>query len=196
MKNDFYVLGIGTSSGALQSLSEFFNELDENVPFAIVLVTHLQEDYRDKLDEILHDKTKMHIEKLTTDMPLKKGTLYVLPENRYVKVENGILRVTPAIPGNDAQAIDIFLKSLASDFKERAIGMILSGTGKDGVQGIREINEKGGEVLVQEPYSALYQSLPRLAIKVDHPDKILPSVRLAGWLNKKYSGATPRGKAV
>lgn len=186
MEKDFFVLGIGASLGGLQSLSEFFETLDATLPFAIVLVTHLQADSRSKLDDILHNKTNMQVQRIDQDTPIRKGVVYVLVEELLVTVENGMLCVRPA-EGKTGQAIDIFFESLADNYKERAIGIILSGTGKDGLAGSQKISEAGGQILVQEPFSALYQSLPRLIIKDDHPDKVLPAARLASWLNKNYS---------
>lgn len=185
MEKDYYVLGIGASSGGLQSLSEFFNTLDATLPFAIVLVTHLQVDSRDKLEEILHSKTSMQVQKLDRDTAIKTGFVYVPAEQVSVTIENAVLCVRDD-EGDDSNTIDIFLESLADNFKERAIAIILSGIGRDGLAGAKKISKKGGQVLVQEPFSALYQSLPRLVIKDDHPDKVLPAARLASWLNRKY----------
>lgn len=185
MEKDFYVVGIGASSGGLQSLSEFFSTLDANLPFAIVLVTHLQADSRSKLDEILHSKSNMQVQRLDRDTAIKSGVIYVPANHLSVTIENATFCVSDK-EGDDSNAADIFLESLADNFKERAIGIILSGIGKDGLAGAKMISKNGGQVLVQEPFSALYQSLPRLVIKDDHPDKILPAARLASWLNRKY----------
>lgn len=185
MEKDFYVLGIGASLGGLQSLSEFFNTLDATLPLAIVLVTHLQADSRSKLDEILDSKTNMQVQRLDRDTAIRKGVVYVLAEQLSATIENEMLCVRDN-EGDAGNTIDIFLESLADNFKERAIGIILSGIGRDGLAGAKRISKKGGKVLVQEPFSALYQSLPRLIIKDDHPDKILPAARLANWLNKEY----------
>lgn len=185
MEKDLYVLGIGASLGGLQSLSEFFNTLDATLPLAIVLVTHLQADSRSKLDEILDSKTNMQVQRLDRDTAIRKGVVYVLAEQLSATIENEMLCVRDN-EGDAGNTIDIFLESLADNFKERAIGIILSGIGRDGLAGAKRISKKGGKVLVQEPFSALYQSLPRLIIKDDHPDKILPAARLANWLNKEY----------
>jgi chemotaxis response regulator CheB len=183
MQNDFYVLGIGMSAGGLQSLNEFFTNLHNDLPLSIILVTHLQEDYREKLFDILHSKTNMQVEQLDSDVQIQRGCIYVLAAHLQAEVEDGVLKVKPALAKH---AIDSLLSSLGRHYRERAIGMILSGTGTDGAKGLLDISENGGQVLIQEPFSALYQSLPRLAIKVDHPDKILPPIRLAGWINKKF----------
>lgn len=185
MEKDYYLVGIGASSGGLQSLSEFFNTLDATLPLAIVLVAHLQADSRSKLDEILHSKTSMQVQRLDRDTAIRKGVVYVLAEQLSATIENAMLCVRDN-DGDESNTIDIFLESLADNFKERAIGIILSGIGRDGLAGAKRISKMGGKVLVQEPFSALYQSLPRLIIKDDHPDKILPAARLANWLNREY----------
>ena len=194
MEKEFYVVGIGASSGGLQSLSEFFSTLDATLPFAIVLVTHLQADSHGKLDEILHSKSSMKVQRLDRDTAIKRGVIYVPVGHLSVTIENSMLCVSDKA-GNESNTADIFLGSLADNFKERAIGIILSGTGKDGLAGAKRISKNGGQVLVQEPFSALYQSLPRLVIKDDHPDKILPAARLASWLNRKYGVVKDMGNS-
>jgi chemotaxis response regulator CheB len=183
MKRNYYLLGIGMSAGGLQSLAEFLDTFDGNLPLAIILVSHLQPNFRGKLLEILGSKTSMHITTVQEDTELQQGTIYIIGDGLEAIVAHNWLKVNPAGPGN--HIIDKLLSSLAVDQAELTIGMILSGTGIDGAQGLKMISEAGGEVLVQEPFSALYQSLPRLAIKVDHPDKILPPLRLAKWINRK-----------
>lgn len=194
MEKEYYVLGIGASSGALQSLSEFFNTLDATLPFAIVLVTHLQLDSRRHLEDILLKKTRMKVRRLDRDMPITKGIVYILDEQLSVTIEEAMLCVRIK-QGDTNNTIDTFLISLAENFKEQAIGIILSGTGRDGLEGAKTIGAKGGKVLVQEPFSALYQSLPRLIIKGDHPDKILPAASLASWLNRKYGVVKDSGSS-
>ena len=188
MKRDFYILGIGMSAGGLQAVSEFFSRFNPDLPVAIVLATHLQESHHAKLLDILSHKTGMTVETVTADTRLQKGLIYVIGAGlKAVAVQNW-LKVSPADPG--ARTIDVLFNSLALEGGSLLIGMILSGTGNDGAEGLKAISEAGGQVLVQEPFSALYQSLPRLAIKTDHPDKILPPIRLATWINKKL--ATPQ----
>lgn len=179
-----YVLGIGAASGAQQSLTELFAALDSNLPIAIVLVSHVSADYLKKIDETLHRKTHMKIIRLEADTKIEKGNVYILAEGFIVKVKNGLLKVSPRT-ADHAPIIDIFFESMAENYKTGAIGLILSGRGKDGVAGANKISELGGRILVQEPFSALYQSLPREVVRLDHPDKVLPAVRLAAWINKE-----------
>ncbi|WP_367867813.1 chemotaxis protein CheB [Pedobacter sp. WC2423] len=183
--NRFYVLGIGASTGAQQSLSEFFNTLDSDLPVAIIFVSPMHDDYLKKTEEILHHKTKMKISILEEDMTIEKGNVYLIPEKFVLRTECGRLKVMPRKLVNE-NIIDIFFESLANDYRELAVGIILSGRGKDGVKGAMKISNQGGCVLVQEPFSALYQSLPREVVKVDHPYKVLPAVRLAALVNQKF----------
>jgi chemotaxis response regulator CheB len=185
MMSRLNVLGIGAASGAQQSLTEFFAGLDSDLPIAVVLVSHVAADNLKKIEETLHRKTSMKIIRLEGDTKIEKGNVYLLAEGFIVKVKNGLLKVSPQT-ANDTPIIDIFFESLAEDYKSGAIGIILSGKGKDGVVGAIKISEHGGRILVQEPFSALYQSLPREVVKVDHPDKVLPAVRLAAWVNKEF----------
>jgi chemotaxis response regulator CheB len=185
MSDECYVVGIGTAIGGQQPLNEFFIALDADLPIAIVLVSHTQAHYLKKIEETLRQKTRMKIVTLEQDLLIEKGTVYILPEKFSVRTKGGVLQVTPRRSA-DENIIDIFFESLAMDYKEMAVGIILSGKGKDGVNGALKISSSGGHVFVQEPLSALYQSLPREVIKVDHPEKVLPAVRLAALINKQY----------
>lgn len=183
--SECYVVGIGAATGAQQSLNEFFIALDSDLPIAIVLISHAQADYLKKIEEALSQKTRMKIVRLEEDLIIEKGTVYILPEKFSVSIVGGVLKVMPRSSANE-NIIDIFFESLAREYQETAVGIILSGKGKDGVNGALKISSLGGHVFVQEPFSALYQSLPREVIKVDHPEKVLPAVRLAILINKQY----------
>jgi len=180
-----YVVGIGAATGAQQSLNEFFIALDSDLPIAIVLISHAQADYLKKIEEALFQKTRMKIVRLEEDLVIEKGTVYILQEKFSVSIGSGVLKVTFRRSANE-NIIDIFFESLAREYQEMAVGIILSGKGKDGVNGALKISTSGGRVFVQEPFSALYQSLPREVTKVDHPEKVLPAVRLAVLINKQY----------
>jgi chemotaxis response regulator CheB len=192
MKYDYYIMGIGMSAGGLQSVAEFFTAFNPELPLAIILATHLENSHHENLLEILRKKTKMAVEHIQNDTEVQKGKVYVIGAAREAILEESFIRISE--PKRDNHNIDTLLSSIAACCGKRSIGMILSGTGTDGAAGLKAISDAGGRVLVQEPFSALYQSLPRLAIKVDHPDKVLPPLRLASWINREIGSSLPKAE--
>lgn len=178
MHNDTYIVGIGASAGGHQAIREFFRCIPANFPGAIVVVTHLLRNYKSALAPIISRYTKLKVQKLDGITRPQAGHVYVLPEDVFVIINNGLLYLKPRPENNINKAIDIFLESLAVDQKEKAIGVILSGMGNDGTRGALKLYEQGGDVLVQEPASASFDSMPVSVIAKDHPDYILPPKKL------------------
>lgn len=180
LREDMFVVGIGASAGGHAALQEFFEHLPKDLPAAFVVVTHLLRAHNSRLDKILSAHTKMNVTKLTRITALQAGEVYVLPENAFVKLKKGFLLLQErGIDKIRNNAIDLFFKSLAEEKKEKSVGVILSGMGSDGAEGALTIFEHGGDVLVQEPSTAQFTSMPWAAIIKDHPDYILPPSKLA-----------------
>jgi two-component system, chemotaxis family, protein-glutamate methylesterase/glutaminase len=176
MKNQpQFVVGIGASAGGHHALQEFFEEIPAGLPAAFVIVMHLLRDHHSMLTEIMSKYVVMPVERIHGIVVPEAGRVYVMPENVLLEIRQGILYLTPR-PDDYAwnQAINVFFTSLAHDQRDRAIGVILSGMGSDGAAGSLMLYRHGGEVLVQEPASAQYDSMPRATIQMDHPDFVLP----------------------
>jgi two-component system, chemotaxis family, protein-glutamate methylesterase/glutaminase len=179
-KKGFFVAGIGASAGGLQALREFFIHVNTELPVAFVVVTHLFRDHRSELSNIISRFTKMPVERVAGPMPVEAGKIYVMPEDVVLEIHDSYLHVIPRLSGEVInRAIDIFFTSLAADQKQNAIGIILSGMGSDGTKGAQAIYKYGGEVLVQEPDSTPFNSMPCATIMHDHPDAVLPPKQLA-----------------
>ena len=181
--NQLFIVGIGASAGGHDALKGLFEHLSPNLPAAYVVVTHLLRTHYSHLSNIIARYTTMpvvRINGLTTVLP---GQVYVLPENVVIKIRNGIIRPEqrPAEAGIN-RSIDIFFESLAEDQTDKAIGVILSGMGSDGAKGVMKIHEMGGAVMVQEPASADFSSMPWAAIIKDNPDFIVPPPQMASKL--------------
>ena len=150
-EKEVYVIGIGASAGGLQALEAMFSTIpQDNV--AYVIVQHISSEYRSLLTEILEQYSA-----------LKELTI---EQNRF--------KLTDKTNLNRSQTIDTFFTSLAQDKKQRAIGVILSGTGTDGTKGVEAIKKEGGLVLVQDPTTARFDGMPRSAINSGYTDYILP----------------------
>lgn len=179
MENDCYVVGIGASAGGMEALRTFFSQLPPNLPAAFVVITHLMREHRSILDSYLRDKTEMAVVRCDHDMGIEPGMVYVLPENTHVTIRQRILRVHPRSNEIINHAIDIFLSSLATDCGSKAIAVVLSGRGSDGLEGSRKVSANGGTVLVQSPESAYAGDMPQAIITGDHPREISSPGHLA-----------------
>ena len=174
---DFHIVGIGASAGGLAAFETFFRAIpaETRPDMAFILVQHLAPDYKSILSELIKNYTRMDIFEVTDGMTVMPGCVYVIPPNYDMALLNGTLHLlTPATPHGHRLPIDFFLKSLAQDKRERAICIILSGTGTDGTLGAREVKGEGGMVMVQTPESTEYNGMPHSAIATGVVDYILP----------------------
>src|SRR5204863_4478305 len=142
-----HVVGIGASAGGLEALERLFAKVPAQTGFAFVVIQHLSPDFKSLTDELLARRTVVPVLRVEDGMEAERDTIYLLPPKKDMIVANGRLLLTDKDP---AQAmtlpIDRFFRSLAQDAGDRAIGVILSGTGSDGSRGIRDIHEAGGLV--------------------------------------------------
>jgi len=196
MKNaPHYIVGIGSSAGGHRALEEFFHDIPAGLPASFVVVTHLLRDHRSMLKEIMEKYVVMPVERIHGIVVPEAGHVYVMPEDVLLEIRQGILYLTPR-PENYVwnQAINVFFTSLAQDQHEHAIGVILSGMGTDGATGSLMLYRHGGEVWVQEPASAQYDSMPKATIRTDHPNLVLPprelGHRLATMLQRNRRAST------
>ncbi|MET3107606.1 two-component system CheB/CheR fusion protein [Oxalobacteraceae bacterium GrIS 2.11] len=163
----FPVVGIGASAGGLAAFEAFFSGMptDADPGMAFVLVQHLAPDYKSMLSEIIQRFTRMHVCEVQDGMKVEPNCAYIIPPNRELVLLNGSLRLTePSAPRGHRLVIDSFFISLAEDQHERAIGIILAGTGADGTAGIRAIKAEGGMVIAQTLESTEFDGMPRSAI--------------------------------
>lgn len=154
---------------------------------AVVIIQHLDPANPSALPELLQRKTALPVCTAGDGMPVAPGHVYVIPPNTDLSILHGTLHLLePIAPRGLRLPIDFFLRSLADDQRERAIGIVLSGMGSDGVFGLRAIKEKGGLTLAQAPADAISDSMPRSAIEAGVTDIIAPAAelpaRIAGFL--------------
>lgn len=158
------VIGIGASAGGLEAIQELVDHLGERRDVAFVIVQHLSPDFRSLMGELLSRHTNKRIERIEDGMPVEADTLYLIPPRQNLVLEAGRLRLTEQVQGEIPKPIDIFFRSLADERGERAVGVILSGTGSDGSRGAQEIRAAGGLVVVQTPDLAAFDGMPQAAI--------------------------------
>jgi len=186
-ENNFFVVGIGASAGGLRALESFFENMPTDSGAAFVVIQHLSPDFKSLMKELLERRTRMEIYRVTDGMVLAANSIYLIPPGKNLIVEHNQLRLWEQEERNKHGLnfpIDIFLESLAKSYADRAIGIILSGTGSDGTHGLRAINEAGGFAMVQDPLSAEFDGMPRTAIATGVVDQILSPQALAQVVNQ------------
>ena len=171
----FPIVGIGASAGGLAAFESFFSGLSKDEPpgMAFVLVQHLAPDHKSMLSELIRRYTAMPVFEVEDSMRVAVNSIYIIPPNHDMALLGGSLQLLdPGAPRGQRLPIDFFFKSLAADLHERAIGIVLSGTGSDGSLGVCAIKDAGGMVMAQTPESTEFDGMPRSAIAtglVDYP---------------------------
>ncbi len=167
-------IGIGASAGGLEALEVFFSSMPSNSGLAFIVVQHLSPDYKSLMVELLSKRTQMMVFRAESGMRVETNCIYLIPPKKNLKIFHGKLILSEQDYSKGINLpIDIFLHSLADDQGEKAIAIILSGTGSDGMRGIRAIKESAGMVMVQSQESAKFDGMPRSAISTGLPDFIL-----------------------
>lgn len=175
---DFFVVGIGASAGGIQALEEFFSHISDHPNAAFVAVQHLSPDFRSMMSEILQRKTAMLVKQVEEGMKIEPGIVYVMPPGKNLMLQDQKFYLLDR-SSHLNYPINLFFESMAKDFAERAIGVVLSGGGSDGTDGLQYISRAGGVALVQTPESAQFGSMPVNAVSSGIVDKILPPKELA-----------------
>lgn len=173
--NDFNVVGIGASAGGVDAIFEFFNNLPDNPGMAFIIVRHIKRDAESNLKVLLQKYTKLTVKDIETGDSIDINTVYILPPNKKVAIRDERLLLFHR-PEEEIKniAIDYFYFSMAKEIREKSIAVILSGTGSDGVEGVKAIEKAGGTVFVQDPRTAMFPVLPNNLIANDHPDFVMP----------------------
>ena len=194
----FPIVGIGASAGGLSAFEAFFLNMPENtqVNMAFVLVQHLSPTYKSLLPEIIQRHTTMKVYEVLDGIIVQPNSVYIIPPNYDMAFLQGSLQLMKLIKRDKQRLpIDFFFKSLAMDQRELAIGIILSGAGSDGSQGLRAIKDEGGMVMPQAPEGLEFDSMPRTAIETGLVDFVLPveqmPSKLINYVNHAYGKLAP-----
>ena len=189
----FPIVGIGASAGGLAAFEAFFSgmpaDADESGKpiagpgMAFVLVQHLAPDHKSILTDLIRRYTRMQVFEVEDGMTVQPNCAYIIPPNRDMAFLNGALQlIEPSAPRGQRLPIDFFFRSLALDQRERAICVVLSGTGSDGTQGVRAIKSEGGMAMAQSPDSTEYDGMPGSAIATGLIDYELPPAKMPAQL--------------
>ena len=174
------VAGLGASAGGVEALGAFFAGLPEIDGVAFVVVLHLPPDEESRLADVLQSGLPLPVAQVTEAVAIEPGHVYVIPPDRNLLARDGRLVLEPI---EDVRVrrrpIDHFFRTLAHAYGERAVGVVLSGTGANGTVGVRAVKEAGGMILAQDPADAAFDEMPRTAIAAGVVDAVGPAGALA-----------------
>lgn len=198
---DFPVIGIGASAGGLDAFGKFFSNMPVDTGMSFVLIQHLDPTHASNMVELLKRYTKMPVHEATNDIKLEQNHVYMIPPNRNMTITDRTLKLLEQFerPGI-MHSIDLFFRSLANDLKEKAICVILSGTGTDGSLGAKAVKSELGMVMVQDPDTAGYDGMPRAALAAGVADFVLRAEdmakQLVEYVEKSYGKRAVRRREV
>ena len=172
-KYNHYIVAIGASAGGLEAIHEFFDSMPETPYTSFILIQHLSPDYKSLLVELVARHTDMKVFEAADLQEVERKCIYVIPNTKLITIQKNKLRLADKkngkLPNN---AVDVFLYSLAKERKEKAIAVILSGTGTDGTKGTEAIKKEGGLVIVQDPTTAKFDGMPNSVIAAGNADYV------------------------
>ncbi len=179
----FPVVAIGASAGGLAAFTEFLKALSPESGMAFVLIQHLEPSHESALTNLLSKATAMPVVEVSDGMAVEPNCVYVIPPNKEMTIRKGTLRLAPRSDASGPQhPIDDFCLALAAEQGGAAIGVVLSGTGSDGTNGLKAIQAAGGVTFAQEPKTAQWPAMPISAITAGSVDFVLSPKRIAAEL--------------
>ena len=170
-----HYVAVGASAGGLEAIELFFSHMPPENDLGFIVIQHLSPDYKSLMVELLSKKTLMPVRRAEDGMLVLPNHVYLIPPKKNLTIFHGKLLLSEQDHSKGVNLpIDVFLRSLAEDQNEKAVAIILSGTGSDGTRGVRAIKEYGGMVMVQSEESAKFDGMPRAAIATGLADFVLP----------------------
>jgi len=174
-KAAFDVVAVAASAGGVTALGEFVSGIPEDFPSPILIVQHLDPRHRSLLAEILSRRSKLPVKQAQDGEPVKNGIIYIAPPNEHLLVnEDGTISLSQSELVHFVRpSADLLFESVAGRYKDRAIAVVLTGTGSDGDMGVTAIKKKGGTVIAQDKETAEFSGMPAAAISTGSVDFIL-----------------------
>ena len=173
--SQFDIVAIGASAGGLKALSEVLSGLPPDLPAPVLIVQHLDPRHKSLMAEILQRHCKMKVMEAEHEEIIAPSVVYIAPPNKHMLVSEGKIVLTSSdFVHFSRPSIDLMFESVAAVFGDKAIGVILSGTGMDGSMGIKAIKERGGTTIAQNEETSEHFGMPQAAIATGSVDFILP----------------------
>jgi two-component system chemotaxis response regulator CheB len=183
----FDVVVLATSKGGLQALTQLFIHLPADFPIALVVIQHLAPHAMPEiLPHLLRRQTALKVKQAIADDQLQAGTIYIPPPNWHICISTrGTIELSQTERINFTRpAADVLFASVAKNFRDRAIAVVLTGTGQDGAAGILQVKQMGGVTIAQNQVSAEYFGMPNAAIQTKAVDQVLSLPHIAATLIK------------
>jgi two-component system, chemotaxis family, protein-glutamate methylesterase/glutaminase len=191
LNNSYKAVVIGGSAGSFQGIVRILSQLPKGFPLPIIMALHRLKHVRHGFVEALSLKSVVQVTEPNDKEQIKKGGVYLAPANYHLSVElgNNFALSTEEMINNSRPAIDITLGTCAYVYKEKLIGILLSGANRDGALGMKQIKERGGLTIVQEPSECMIETMPKAALAVtaiDHVLKVDEIIEFFKDLDKQY----------
>ena len=170
----FDLVAVAASAGGVQALQAFVGELPPDFPVPVLVVQHLDPRHETTLADILDRRSTMRVKLAEAGEHAKRGTVYIAPPNHHLLVdEHGVLSLSDRARTHFVRpSADLLFESIAEAYGERAIVCVLTGTGRDGADGVRAVKAQGGTVIVEDPETARFPGMPGAAVGTGHADLV------------------------
>lgn len=192
---------MGGSAGGLKAFEQFFSNMPSDTGMAFVLLQHLDPTHKCILPELIQRKTNIKVFQIEDGMKVQPNCIYVIPPNKDLLIRQGILKLSePSASRSLRMPIDFFFRHLAEDQGEKSICIIFPGMGTDGTLGLKAIKDRLGMVMVQDPETTEYNSMPLSAINTNLVDFTAPAeelpTKLIGYINHLIKPLNQKPAAV
>jgi two-component system CheB/CheR fusion protein len=188
----FPVIGLGASAGGLQALKDFFTHMPAESGMAFVVIMHLSPKHESHAAALLQATTEMPVTQVNESVRVSPNHVYVIPPTKNLEMSDGQINLTEPEPlhGGKQVAVDRFFRTLGDTHKQMAVGIVLSGMGSDGTNGLKRIKEQNGLAFAQDPKDAEHDSMPRHAINSGLVDFVLPVASMPDKLIEIWRNAS------
>ncbi len=187
---------VGTSWGGLAALRTLVAGLPESFSMAMVLVQHRHKDSDQLLRTLLQERATLEVCEIEDKLPLEHGRIYVAPPDYHTLVEPGHFSLSLDAPVRFSRpSIDVTFNSAASSYGHRTVGVVLTGANADGAEGLRQISDRGGMAIIQDPATAESPTMPAAAVKAVPRARVLPLPAIIAFLCTLPAGVPERGGA-
>ena len=188
----FDVVAVAASAGGLKALTAVLSPLPPDLPVAIVVVQHLDPRHRSLMAEILDRCTALDVRQVEDGDVLRAGSVFIAPPDNHVLVDpNGILSLSKSELVHFLRpSADILFESVAASYGERAIAVVLTGSGRDGSVGVQAVKRMGGTVIAQDEATSEFGDMPSAAVRTGRVDFVLPLHEISGAIVSLVKGAT------
>src|SRR5918993_1452477 len=189
LNNSYKAVVIGGSAGSFQGIVKILSQLPKGFPLPIIMCLHRLKHVRNGFVEALSIKSVVQVTEPNDKETIKKGSVYLAPANYHMSVElgNNFALSTEEMVNNSRPAIDITLSTCAFVYREKLVGILLSGANRDGALGMKAIHDKGGLTIVQEPAECMIDTMPKAALELTQVDYSLKVAEIVEFITELHN---------